>query len=32
MKAIWMLGLLALGGCSSTPNTAKPDEPESAPV
>ncbi len=32
MKAIWMLGLLALGGCSSTPNTAKPDDPEFAPV
>ena len=32
MKAIWMLGLLVLGGCSSTINTAKPDDPEFAPV
>ncbi len=32
MKAIWMLGLLMLAGCSSTPNTARPDDPEFAPV
>ncbi|MGL6052693.1 MAG: flagellar basal body L-ring protein FlgH, partial [Aeromonas salmonicida] len=32
MKTIWMLGLLALGGCTSTLNTAKPDDPEFAPV
>lgn len=32
MKTIWILGLLALGGCSSTLNTAKPDDPEFAPV
>ena len=32
MKAIWMLGLLTLAGCTSTPNTAKPDDPDFAPV
>ncbi|MCF3097776.1 flagellar basal body L-ring protein FlgH [Aeromonas australiensis] len=32
MKAIWILGLLVLGGCSSTPNTPRPDDPEFAPV
>ena len=32
MKAVWMLGLLVLGGCSSTPNTPKPDDPEFSPV
>ncbi|MGL5609553.1 MAG: flagellar basal body L-ring protein FlgH, partial [Aeromonas veronii] len=32
MKALWMLGLLVLGGCSSTPNTPKPDDPEFSPV
>ena len=31
MKAIWMLGLLTLAGCTSTPNTAKPDDPVSPP-
>lgn len=32
MKALWMLGLLVLGGCSSTPNTPRPDDPEFSPV
>ncbi|MEE9706858.1 flagellar basal body L-ring protein FlgH [Aeromonas veronii] len=32
MKAVWMLGFLVLGGCSSTPNTPKPDDPEFSPV
>ena len=32
MKALWMLGLLVLGGCTSTPNTPKPDDPEFSPV
>ena len=27
-----MLGLLTLAGCTSTPNTAKPDDPDFAPV
>ncbi|MBV7438436.1 flagellar basal body L-ring protein FlgH [Aeromonas sp. sif2416] len=32
MKALWLLSLLSLAGCTSTPNTAKPDDPEFAPV
>ncbi|PPA29798.1 flagellar basal body L-ring protein FlgH [Aeromonas jandaei] len=32
MKAVWMLGLLVLGGCTSTPNTPKPDDREFSPV
>ena len=32
MKALWMLGLLTLAGCTSTPNTASPDDPEFPPV
>ncbi|MBZ6071627.1 flagellar basal body L-ring protein FlgH [Aeromonas schubertii] len=32
MKAVWMLGCLLLVGCTSTPNTPRPDDPGFAPV
>ncbi|MGY3927892.1 flagellar basal body L-ring protein FlgH [Aeromonas simiae] len=32
MKTVWMLGCLLLAGCTSTPNTPRPDDPDFAPV
>jgi flagellar L-ring protein precursor FlgH len=32
MKTVWMLGCLLLAGCSSTPYTPRPDDPDYSPV